>query len=268
MAEYKQDIIKINGVKIHYYRKGKGSSTIILLHGATDNGLCWTPVTEMLAENYDVIMPDAQGHGKSDRLGPDFNFMSHADQIAGLIHELQIIKPVITGHSMGAGTAVNVAVNYPDLPRAIILEDPGWGARIMSEEETRKQREDIGRMSLRYSKLTRDELIEECKNANPTWSEEEIGPWAEAKLQYDSSLFSFPRQFVPYTELVPKITCPTLLITSDNGIVPDEAARNACSIWKAETPLQWVKINGAGHNIRREQFDTYCDTVNKFLASL
>ena len=268
MAEYKQDFINIDGVNIHYYRKGKGSSTIILLHGATDNGLCWTPVADMLAEKYDVIMPDAQGHGKSDRFGPNYNSMSHTNQVAGLVRELNINKPVIMGHSMGAGTTVNIAVNYPGLPRAIILEDPGWGTPEVSGEEARRQREDIGERSLRYSKLTREELIEECKKANPAWSDEEISPWADAKMQFDISMFSFPRQFVPYTELVPKITCPALLITSDGGIVPDEAARNASSIWKAETPLQWVKINGAGHNIRREQFGTYCDTVNKFLDSL
>jgi N-formylmaleamate deformylase len=268
MAEYEQGYVEIDGVNIHYYRTGKGDSTIILLHGASDNGLCWTPVAEMLAENYDVIMPDAQGHGKSDRLGPDFNSMSHANQIAGLIRELQITKPVIMGHSMGAGTAVNVAANYPDLPRAIILEDPGWRSAETSSEETQKQREDMSKMFVEYSKRTQDELVEECRRANPAWSEAEIIPWAESKLQFDTSMFSFPRQFVPYTEVVPKITCPTLLITSDGGIVTDDIARHASSIWKAESPLQWVKINGASHNIRREQFNTFCDTINQFLNNL
>ena len=268
MAEYKQGYVETDGVNIHYYRTGRGDSTIILLHGATDNGLCWTPVAEMLADKYNVIMPDAQGHGKSDRLGADFNSMSHSSQVAGLIRELDINKPVIMGHSMGAGTTVNTAVNYPDLPRAIILEDPGWRTTEISDEEARKQREDIGSVSLRYSKLTRDELVEECKKANPAWSEEEIGPWADSKLQFDTNMFSYPRSGVSYTELVPKITCPALLITSDGGIVPDETAQHAVSLSKAELPLQWVKINGAGHNIRREQFSAFCDTVSKFLDSL
>jgi N-formylmaleamate deformylase len=268
MAEYKQDFVKTDGVNIHYYRKGRGSSSIILLHGATDNGLCWTPVADMLAENYDVIMPDAQGHGKSDRIGQDYNPVSSARHVAGLIRELQINKPVIMGHSMGAGTTVNVAVNYPDLPKAIILEDPGWRTEGTDEEDARKQREDIGERSQRYTKLTQEELAEECRKDNPAWPEAEIIPWSEAKLQFDINMFSFPRQFVPYTELVPKITCPTLLITSDGGLVDDNAARHASSIWKAESPLQWVKINGAGHNIRREQFNTFCDTINKFLNSL
>ncbi len=268
MAEYKQDSININGVNIHYYRKGKGSPTIMLLHGASDNGLCWTPVADMLAEKYDVIMPDAQGHGKSDRITPDFNYTSHSEQIAGLIGKLGIEKPVIGGHSMGAGTTVSVAVDYPDLPGAIILEDPGWHVVGSTDADERDMRNEFSKTFQRYSRMTREELMDECRKANPAWSDAEIGPWADSKLQFDASLFSLPRQARSYADIVPKITCPTLLITSDGGIVTEDVARHAVSLSKAEKPLEWVKINGAGHNIRREQFETYCDAVNKFLDSL
>ena len=70
MVEYTDDFVQINGVKLHYYRTGSGNQTLILLHGASDNGMCWKPTVDLLAEEYDVVMPDAQGHGLSDRLGP------------------------------------------------------------------------------------------------------------------------------------------------------------------------------------------------------
>ena len=194
MAEYSQGFVKVNGVNIHYYRTGSGKPPIILLHGATDNGLCWTPVAELLAEQYDVIMPDAQGHGLSDRIDPDFTFMDHAHQVVGLIHELEIIDPIIMGHSMGAGTTVNIAAKYPDLPKAIILEDPGWRTResieAENEEERVKQREAFIKSFTGYNKRTREELIAECRKTNPGWSEADIVPWAEAKLQFDPALFS------------------------------------------------------------------------------
>ncbi|MGD0100048.1 MAG: alpha/beta hydrolase, partial [Acidobacteriota bacterium] len=31
----------IDGIKIHYYRSGGKKPPIVLLHGATDDGLCW-----------------------------------------------------------------------------------------------------------------------------------------------------------------------------------------------------------------------------------
>ena len=85
MLKYSEGDVSINGVKIHFYRTGGQKPPFILLHGASDNGLCWSPVAEWLATEYDVIMPDAQGHGKSSRLTPGFKFTDHAEQIAGLI---------------------------------------------------------------------------------------------------------------------------------------------------------------------------------------
>lgn len=60
---YTEGDTMINGVKIHYYRTGGNKPPFVLLHGATDNGLCRTPVAEKLADKYDVIMPDALATG-------------------------------------------------------------------------------------------------------------------------------------------------------------------------------------------------------------
>jgi N-formylmaleamate deformylase len=273
MLEYTDGYVVINGITIHYYRTGGEKPPFILLHGASDNGLCWTPVAGLLAESYDVIMPDAQGHGLSDRLGPDFTEMNYAVQVVGLMQELGITTPVIMGHSMGAGTAVNIATGYPDLPRAIILEDPAWITEESlppeEEAEREKQREEFMKALTGYGKRTREEIIAEGRKMNPTWSEAEISPWADAKLQFDPSLFSLMRLDRPtYVELVPKIKCPTLLIISDGGLVKKETAEHASGLWKSEKPFRWVQIKGAGHNIRREQFQAFCDNLFSFLKDL
>jgi pimeloyl-ACP methyl ester carboxylesterase len=127
IMKYQEGNIIIDGIKIPYCHPGRKKPPIVLLHGATDDGLCWGRTAQELAEQYDVIMPDAQGHGLSDRLGPKFSFESNTKQAAGLANELGLEKPIIMGHSMGAGTTCNVAMDYPTLPKAIILEDPAWG---------------------------------------------------------------------------------------------------------------------------------------------
>ena len=270
MLEYESCYVKVNGINIHYYRTGGDNPPFILLHGASDNGLCWTPVAELLAEKYDVIMPDAQGHGLSDRIDPDFTAANHTRQVVGLIQELDINKPLIMGHSMGAGTTVNVAAKYPHLPKAIILEDPGWGRQgadvSETEEERAKQREAFITYLTENTKRTREDLITECRASNPSWSEAEIEPWADAKLQFDPALFSKLQIDRPsYVELVPKITCPTLLIISDGGLVTADTARHAAELWQAESPFRWFQIKGAGHNIRREQYQAFCDILFQFL---
>ena len=273
MLYYSEDDVKIKGIKIHYYRTRGDKPSFILLHGATDNGLCWTPVAELLVEKYDVIMVDAQGHGLSDRLDDNFVYTNHADQVIGLIENLKLTKPIIMGHSMGAGTAVNIAVREPGLPEAIILEDPGWFAvkdlAAANTEAAIEQREAFIRELAGYGKLAREEIIEEGRKNNPVWSEAEIVPWAESKLQFDPTLFSKLQLDRPtYEELVPKIDCPTLLITSDGGIVSAATAEHAKLLWKSGKPFVWVEIKGAGHNIRREQFEKYCEVLFDFLKNL
>ncbi|MGD1118050.1 MAG: alpha/beta hydrolase [Dehalococcoidales bacterium] len=272
MLKYTQNDVTLEGVKIHYYRTGGAKPPFILLHGATDNGLCWTPIAEWLSAQYDVIMPDAQGHGLSARFGPDYSFDAPTDQVAGLVKELGLKKPLIMGHSMGAGTTTNVAVKYPSLPRAIILEDPGWMPQEAMDKVDPQRvppRESLMKVLAGYQNKTAAEIKAEGHKLNPRWSEAELEPWAPAKLQADPTMFSRPLlNPAGYTELVPKIKCPTLLIISDGGIVPVAAAQNAAKIWKSKQPFKWVLIKGAGHNIRREQTEAFKEAVSSFLKAL
>lgn len=280
MLQYTEGDLTLNGMKLHYYRTGGSKPPFLLLHGAGDSGLCWTPIAEALAKDYDVIMPDAQGHGLSDRLDKDFNYKSHAGNAAEFIKQLGINKPVIMGHSMGAGTTVQLAVDYDDLCQAIILEDPGWMPPPPPGQvtEMEKQREGLKEYMIGLSKKTLPELIEECRRTNPLWPETEIKPWAESKIQFDPELFSHmvldPRS---YKELVPRINCPTLLLIAETspvfnvaqpGLVSREVAEDAAKLWKFSRPFKWVKIKGAGHNIRRENFPDYWAALTSFLKAL
>jgi pimeloyl-ACP methyl ester carboxylesterase len=57
------------------------------------------------------------------------------EDLAGLIRESKLVKPVLMGHSMGASTVAAFAARYPDIPRAVILEDPGLARKNLSEAE-------------------------------------------------------------------------------------------------------------------------------------
>ena len=58
--------LEANGLRLHYTRTGGDKPPVVLAHGFSDDGLCWTPVAEQLAAAYDVIMVDARGHGCSE----------------------------------------------------------------------------------------------------------------------------------------------------------------------------------------------------------
>src|SRR5437870_11942100 len=112
MTDWSEGEVYANGINIHYYRSdGSNKPSILLLHGITDNGLCWSRVAHELEGNYDVIMTDARGHGRSDGLAAGFSLTLLADDAAGVMRALSLEKPFLFGHSMGAITAAAVAAN-------------------------------------------------------------------------------------------------------------------------------------------------------------
>ena len=71
-----------NGIRMHYYRTGGDKPALVLAHGFSDNGLCWTPVARVLQADYDVIMIDARGHGKSEAPDGDYDPITMATDLA------------------------------------------------------------------------------------------------------------------------------------------------------------------------------------------
>ena len=139
MSDLTSADVLTNGINIHYYRTEKSAQTrpwpsLVLLHGITDSGLCWPRVVKALAPEYDMILPDARGHGLSDKPATGYAPQDHAADVAGLIRGLGLKRPILIGHSMGAGVSATVAALYPDLVSGVILEDPPW--RPGSDEGT------------------------------------------------------------------------------------------------------------------------------------
>jgi pimeloyl-ACP methyl ester carboxylesterase len=274
MHDWLTDDVQVNGVTLHYYRTGGDKPPVVLAHGFSDNGLCWTPVAEILEADYDVIMPDARGHGRSARIpatpSEKIGWDILADDLAGLIAALGIDRPALLGHSMGAATAALVAARYPERTRAILLEDPPWRDappdKPPEKEEPEEPAHTIPPGWRDLPNKTRAELITECQEEHPTWSMAEIEPWAASKRQLDLRIFQLltgPRpEWRPY---VAKIACPTLLITADPDKGSIVTADIAQDVQRIIPDLRVEHIAGAGHSIRREQFEPYIAAVTKFL---
>lgn len=259
--------IEANGLRLHYTRTGGDKPPLVLAHGFSDDGLCWTPVAEVLAADYDVIMVDARGHGRS--AGPEQGYGStdHAADLAGVITALGLARPAVLGHSMGAASTLVLAGAYPTLPGAILLEDPpAWwlGDPAMAPGNRRGR---FGEWIIALKRKTREEMIADQRVQSPTWSEAELGPWADSKLRLSFNVLNRDETTpVDWPATIQRITCPTLLITADpaaGAIVTPEGA----AAFQALLPqAQVAHIPGAGHSIRREQFARYLAVVRTFLA--
>ena len=123
---WQEAMITANGIRQHYYRTVGEKPSLILLHGFTENGLCWSRVARALEHDYDLILLDARGHGLSS--GPETGYSQEllTQDVAAFIHELGLSSPALFGHSNGALTAAQVAATFPELVRTIVLEDHPW----------------------------------------------------------------------------------------------------------------------------------------------
>ncbi|MBN1582444.1 MAG: alpha/beta hydrolase, partial [Anaerolineae bacterium] len=232
--------------------------------------LCWLPVARELEDRYDIVMPDARGHGLSARLDPGAQGDRTAD-LAGIIRTLNLERPIVAGHSMGAMTAFQLGVRYVELPRALILEDPVWRLPDpVAAGESPLQRGNPLELWLRSLQgLSLEEVIAQSRDQHPTWSDTVLRWWSEGKRQLDLNIFEIGGMGWPdWQEGVRALACPTLVVTADpdkGGIVTPEVAQWASGI---NDCISVAHIPGTGHHVRFEDHEAYMDAVKAFLSEL
>ncbi len=258
--------IRANGLTQHYYRSGGAKLPLVLLHGFTDDASCWFPVAETLAEDYDVILPDARGHGRSSRIaGLGLDNEALADDVAALISGLALNRPAVLGHSMGAFTALILAARHPDLVGCLLLEDPPLAPPPTPEMEAargagmQQWADNVRRMQ----EQSLEELMAAEHQRSPRWSTAELQPWAESKHRLDLDVFAARSPRPVWQALMQKVACPVLLLYGDNHTLVDEAiAEEAAALWKQGEAVQ---IAHAGHSVRRDNAADYLEAVSAFL---
>ena len=276
MAEWSEGDLAIAETPIHYYRMGRpGGPPVVLLHGFGDAGLCWLRLARDLASDYDLVMLDAVGHGHSG--GPERGFRARAvGDVLAAIDLLGLDRPALIGHSMGAATAACVAYEAPDRLRGVALEDPPWrdgplgilGASpeaIGSRAPLRSPAWTAWMRSLKA--LSPEERHAMSATERPRWAEIDRTHWADAQALFNLAILDEPLDTgrPPWREVVARITCPVLLLTAEperGAIVTVETAAEATRLWRTG---RVIKIPGAGHNLRRDQYAPFSQAVTTFL---
>ena len=101
-----------------------GLPELLCLHGLASNALWWDPVGELLAPQHRVVAVDLRGHGLSDRPERGYGFAEVASDLAALLPQLGLQRPVVVGHSWGASVALELAASGGAV-RAVVCVDGG-----------------------------------------------------------------------------------------------------------------------------------------------
>jgi N-formylmaleamate deformylase len=255
---------------------------VVLNHGAGDDGLCFTRVAKQLEADYDLILPDARGHGRSGSGRGEYSTRARVEDLAGLIQALQLRRLVVGGHSMGADAALSLAATYPELVRGVFLEDPpiilpGEKFTLPPEQGGRSiQGEQIGRMMARFMRLIKllPAFLGEhlARRDSPAYPDDEIKPWVASKkrVSFDflNSLASSQMLLDDPLAVVRKITVPVVLVIGDREKMSLVSQETAAEASRQNRLVKVVHLVGASHDIRRTRFDGYMGALKEFLEEM
>ena len=265
----------VDGARLHYYRTGHGDKPpLVLVHGFSDNGLCWTPVARELEAQYDVVMPDMLGHGLSDRAVPGERPDMAAD-LAGLIEALGLRSAIVGGHSMGAMVAYQIGARFPGLASALILEDPPWW--LSRPVPATRDGQPIENSMVTWAKSLQHRALEDLEAGyradHPDWPDELILPMCESKKQLDPATaeIMIGRMHDPeanWLTTIRDITIPMLLLAGDPELGGIVTPALVAKVRELNPGVKIVNVPDAGHLIRFDRHEVFMEALRAFLNTL
>lgn len=217
----------VNGCKLYYEIHGQGDP-LVLIMGLRRNAEWWYRQIPALAEHFRVIAFDNRGAGRSDKPVMEYSMRLFADDTAGLMEALGLQDAFVLGISMGGYIAQELALNYPEKVRRLVLGCTGCGggrAVRMSAERMEKFTANAG--------LNPSEILQ--KNMDIYFSDdfvalnpEKIEEFIQISLRHHQPADAFERQFDAClrhdtADRLSRIAIPTLILTGDDDpLVPPE----------------------------------------------
>jgi pimeloyl-ACP methyl ester carboxylesterase len=280
-----------NGIRIHYYHAvpNPGKPVIVMAHGVSDNGLCWTTLTQKLQSDYDIYMVDARGHGLTDPPTPADSSNAMVKDLVGFIEKMKLVKPILMGHSMGAGTVMRVGADYPQLAKAIIMLDPGLRARTALPAATpasapqpnpatqapasgsKELTVNIGgspEVLVAQNNYSYADLYAIGRRQNPLWGDLDVQYWALSKRQYHGNYggrAQVRRGPANTDNPLEKIVAPAIILKADASPEVRKANEKAAS---AMPNGKIVHIDSAAHNLHHDKLERATQVIKEFLSTL
>ncbi len=112
--------IEVNGAALYCEERGSGTP-VVLIHAGLVSSAMWGPLLAELRDDFRVITPDSRGHGRSTNPAGALSYPQIADDVAALIGQLGLVRPVVGGYSDGGQVALELGARHPDAAGALIV---------------------------------------------------------------------------------------------------------------------------------------------------
>lgn len=136
----KSGYAEADGARLHYQVFGdlkSGKTPLIVLHGSFMSADAMKILVEPLAKTRPIIATDARGHGRSGGVEGPMTYDRLADDGIAVLDALGVKQADVFGYSMGATTAIAMAVRHPErIGKQVVLSGPssleGWYPEMLA----------------------------------------------------------------------------------------------------------------------------------------
>lgn len=262
-------MVTANGLRhrvLRYGSDGHGHRDLLVLPGITSPAVTIDFLAVHLAElDYRVTVPDIRGRGETDRApSGHYRLTDYAADVAGLIAALDLDRPVVLGHSMGARIAAAYAVLHPGPDHGpLVLVDPPMSGPGRAPYPTSREA-----FAEQLRQARRGTTADEVAAFYPGWPRRELQLRAEVLASCDETAVVESHagleseDFLAYWNQLP--TPAVLVRGGESPVVPESAVEEL----RARRPdIDLVTVPRTGHMIPWDDRAGFLDAVRPYLTA-
>jgi pimeloyl-ACP methyl ester carboxylesterase len=128
--------VTVNGTELHYVSAGTGGSPVLLVHGFPETWWAFRKLIPLLATSHRVFAVDLRGFGDSDNQPGVYDSKTSAEDLHGLIGQLDVGPVHLTGQDISGATVFRLATTHPEDVlsfTAIEMGLPGYGLEMLGD---------------------------------------------------------------------------------------------------------------------------------------
>lgn len=110
----------VNGIRIYYEVSGEGFP-MVLIHANPFDHRLWIYQIARFATFFKVIAVDIRGYGRSDKPVTETSVAEMAEDAVGVCRQEAVKEAILCGISVGGNLVLQMALNHPDLCKALIM---------------------------------------------------------------------------------------------------------------------------------------------------
>jgi pimeloyl-ACP methyl ester carboxylesterase len=111
----------VNGLKMYYEIHGEGVPLVLIHGGGSTIQTSFSKILPLLAQHYKVIAVELQAHGHTNDRDSAESFEQDADDVAGLLEYLKIIKLIFLDSAMAGIQAMQIAIRHSSVVDKLVI---------------------------------------------------------------------------------------------------------------------------------------------------